>query len=71
MLIVDDDEFVRALLSRLLTDEGFRCTTAAGGAEARARLAHERFGMALVDVMMPGESGLDLVGDLLAQFLDA
>ena len=53
VLIVDDDEFVRALLSRLLTGEGFRCTTARGGAEARARLAHDRFGMALVDVMMP------------------
>ncbi|MGH6858431.1 MAG: response regulator, partial [Methylocella sp.] len=38
LLIVDDDRRIRALLSRVLSDEGYRVTTAADAAEAMARL---------------------------------
>jgi signal transduction histidine kinase len=69
-LIVDDDGAVVDVLSRLLTREGYRCTAAGSAEEARARLSESEFAMALVDVMMPGESGLELAADMLADHPD-
>lgn len=64
ILIVDDDERLRQLIGRFLREEGFRVTMAENADEARKRLAGVRFDLMVVDVMMPGESGLDLVRDL-------
>jgi two-component system phosphate regulon response regulator OmpR len=64
LLIVDDDARLRELLRRYLSENGFRVTTAADGAEARARLASFAFDLVVLDVMMPGESGLELTRDL-------
>jgi DNA-binding NtrC family response regulator len=69
-LIVDDDEQSAQLLDRLLSREGYHCTLASDAAQARARLAEREFAVALVDVMMPGESGLELVDDMLDQHAD-
>ncbi|HJU17464.1 MAG TPA: response regulator [Stellaceae bacterium] len=60
LLVVDDDARLRALLQRYLSDNGFRVTLAADAAEARAALVHFAFDLVVLDVMMPGESGLDL-----------
>jgi two-component system, OmpR family, phosphate regulon response regulator OmpR len=60
ILIVDDDDRIRTLLSRFLHDNGYRVTTADHAAEARARLAGLTFDLIVLDVMMPGENGLDL-----------
>jgi len=64
LLVVDDDVRLLELLRRYLSDNGFRVTTAADGAEARANLASFAFDLVVLDVMMPGESGLDLSRDL-------
>jgi two-component system phosphate regulon response regulator OmpR len=64
LLVVDDDARLRELLRRYLTDQGFRVTTAGDAAEARARLASIAFDLVVLDVMMPGESGLDLTRSL-------
>jgi two-component system phosphate regulon response regulator OmpR len=64
LLVVDDDARLRELLRRYLTDQGFRVTTAGDAAEARARLASIAFDLLVLDVMMPGESGLDLTRSL-------
>ncbi|MGC6484595.1 MAG: response regulator [Candidatus Puniceispirillales bacterium] len=64
ILIIDDDERLRLLIGRFLREDGFRVTLAANAAEARQRLEGVRFDLMVVDVMMPGESGLDLVRDL-------
>src|SRR5580658_7216351 len=56
LLVVDDD----ARLRRYLSDSGFRVTGAADAIEARAQLASFAFDLVVLDVMMPGESGLDL-----------
>jgi two-component system, OmpR family, phosphate regulon response regulator OmpR len=61
LLIVDDDRGIRDLLSRFLTREGYRVTTANTAAEARAKLDGLRFDLLILDVMMPGETGFDLV----------
>jgi two-component system phosphate regulon response regulator OmpR len=60
VLVVDDDQRIRGLLSKYLTNNGFRVTQAADAAAARAALRGLQFDVIILDVMMPGESGLDL-----------
>ncbi len=60
LLVVDDDSRLCDLLRRYLADNGFRVTTAASAREARAQLSRFAFDLVILDVMMPGESGLDL-----------
>jgi two-component system phosphate regulon response regulator OmpR len=67
LLVVDDDARLRELLRRYLSDNGFRVTVAADAREARANLASFAFDLIVLDVMMPGESGLDLTRELRAQ----
>jgi two-component system phosphate regulon response regulator OmpR len=67
LLVVDDDRRIRVLLLRFLLLEGYRVTTADTAADARAKLASLSFDLLIVDVMMPGESGLALVQDLRAR----
>jgi two-component system phosphate regulon response regulator OmpR len=66
LLVVDDDARLRDLLRRYLSDSGFRVTGAADALEARAQLASFAFDLIVLDVMMPGESGLDLTRALRA-----
>ena len=64
LLVVDDDERLRALLQRYLATSGYRVSAAAGAAEARQLMANMEFDLLVLDVMMPGESGLDFARDL-------
>jgi two-component system, OmpR family, phosphate regulon response regulator OmpR len=64
ILVVDDDARLRALLSRYLGGEGFRVTTAETAADARDKLRFMHPDMLVLDVMMPGESGLTLTESL-------
>src|ERR1700723_3399506 len=66
LLVVDDDARLRDLLRRYLSDSGFRVTGAADAKEARVQLASFAFDLIVLDVMMPGESGLDLTRALRA-----
>jgi len=59
VLVVDDDRRLREVLARFLTGSGFRVTTAASAAEARAKTENLVFDALVLDVMMPGESGFD------------
>jgi DNA-binding response OmpR family regulator len=70
VLIVDDDPVLAAVLESLLKPEGYHCTLAANAAEARRLTSENAYALALVDVMMPGESGLELVADLLGKYRD-
>ena len=60
ILVVDDDQRLRTLLQRYLAEHGFRVSTAETAAEARDRLRFLEPDLLVLDVMMPGESGLDL-----------
>jgi len=66
LLVIDDDVRLRDLLRRYLSDSGFRVTGAADATEARAQLASFAFDLIVLDVMMPGENGLDLTRALRA-----
>jgi len=60
ILVVDDDARIRDLLRRYLTEQGFRAVVAGSAEEARGLLASMTFDLAVLDVMMPGESGIRL-----------
>lgn len=64
VLVVDDDRRLRELLSRYLTDNGFRVSTAKDTQEARIALDVLQFDGLIVDVMMPGENGFDFAQHL-------
>jgi two-component system phosphate regulon response regulator OmpR len=58
LLVIDDDRRIRTLLTRFLGSNGFRVTAAESAEEARRQLASLAFDLLVVDVMMPGENGL-------------
>ncbi len=64
ILVVDDDTRLRELLHKYLTEQGFRITAAQDAADARAKLASFDFDLIVLDIMMPGESGLELTQGL-------
>jgi two-component system OmpR family response regulator len=67
ILIVDDHRELRELVSRALTREGFRVSTAADGRAMRQALADSRIDLILLDLMLPGEDGLALCRGLRTQ----
>lgn len=64
ILVVDDDARLRKLLARYLAEHGFLVATAENAADARSKLASFTFDLIVLDLMMPGESGLSLAADL-------
>ena len=62
ILVVDDDERLRILLSRYIDDNNMRATMAADTDQARRLMAVFLFDMLVIDIMMPGESGIDFAG---------
>ncbi|HTZ72257.1 MAG TPA: response regulator transcription factor [Acetobacteraceae bacterium] len=66
ILVVDDDTRLRGLISRYLAENGFRVSTAGNAAEARDKLGFLQPDAMVLDVMMPGESGLSLTASLRA-----
>ncbi len=67
ILVVDDDARLRSLLQRFLSEAGFRVTTADSAEQARDRLRFLQPDLMVLDVMMPGESGLSLTQSLKAE----
>ena len=59
VLIIDDDDRIRALLKKYLSEHGYRTSAAQNASEARRIMAAVDFDVIIVDVMMPGESGFD------------
>lgn len=64
ILIVDDDRRIRQLLQKFLSENGYRTSMAGDAREAREKLKNLVFDLIVLDVMMPGETGLDLTKDL-------
>jgi putative two-component system response regulator len=61
LLVVDDDEALRNWAERVMQDRGYACQGAANARDARELLAHSAYELVLLDVNMPGESGIDLL----------
>lgn len=64
ILVVDDDERLRTLLAKFLRDKGFMVTTASRASDAREKMKSLAFDLIILDLMMPGETGLEFATDL-------
>jgi CheY-like chemotaxis protein len=61
ILVVDDEEEIRKILSRILEKEGFRVITAPDGEQAQRRICFDAPDIVLLDVRMPGLSGMEVL----------
>ena len=67
VLVVDDDDRLRTLLAKYLGDNGLIVTPADGAEEARRRMQSLTFDIIVLDLMMPGETGLEFAEKLRSQ----
>jgi DNA-binding NtrC family response regulator len=70
ILVVDDDDPVRVMLARLLRTQGHTVMQAASAAEARALFDTVRPDLVISDIVMPGESGIELRRGILDRWPD-
>lgn len=61
VLVVDDEETICDLIYEELTEAGYGCDVAPNSDEALAKLKTENFDLALLDIILPGTSGMDLL----------
>jgi two-component system phosphate regulon response regulator PhoB len=64
ILVVEDERDIAALVAYHLTREGYRVRTAESGAEALQAVSHERPDLVILDLMLPGFSGYDILAEL-------
>ncbi|MDQ6978769.1 MAG: response regulator, partial [Mariprofundaceae bacterium] len=64
ILLIDDDRELCALLGRFLEGDGFTVSLAHDGIEGLAKIQQASYDLAVLDVMMPGKSGMDLLREL-------
>lgn len=70
VLVVDDEPYVCEVLSRWLVDEGYDCETVFDAEQALAALEQNRYELVLLDVNLPGMSGVDLLARIRDDFAD-
>jgi putative two-component system response regulator len=70
ILIVDDEMRVREILSRKLTDDGYNCLTAPDGNAALKMLKNDQVELVLLDVMMPGKAGPEVLKEIKSRYPD-
>ncbi len=70
ILIVDDEEAIRGILSRKLESDGYHCEVAANGKEALWKAFMKDFDLVLMDIKMPGLSGMDALPQFAANHPD-
>ncbi|MBM2838754.1 MAG: transcriptional regulatory protein, partial [Deltaproteobacteria bacterium] len=64
ILVVDDDLHVRMMLEAILESEGYSVVLAQSGPEALAMMKEEQPSLVLLDYMMPGMNGLDVLREI-------
>jgi len=70
VLVVDDEPQVREVLSRYLLSQGYECSTAHDGTSALRAAETEQPHIVLLDISMPGKSGIDVLKELQARYPD-
>ena len=67
ILIVDDDDRIRELVKQYLNENDYLVTTANSAEDAKEKVNIIKFDIIILDIMMPGQSGLDFTNDYLAK----
>ena len=70
VLVIDDEEIMREVMARLLTDEGYDVKTAVNGEEGLKLLSESTFDLVLLDLMLPGMGGLAALKEIAQTFPD-
>jgi len=70
ILIVDDEHYIRDIVSRWLEDEGYECVCAANVDEAWKILEEDTFSLMLLDIMMPEKAGVVLLHKIRENHMD-
>jgi putative two-component system response regulator len=68
LLIVDDDEALRRWAERVVRDQGYTCHSACDASAVRGQLAQSTYQLALLDVNMPGETGIELLSHIRCDY---
>ena len=63
ILVVDDDNGIRNLVKKFLEDNNYLVNTAANSEEAQKKIKIIKFDLIILDIMMPGQSGLDFISE--------
>ena len=66
ILIVDDEPAARKLITRILTEEGYQCEEADSAAQVLDRLRSSKAELVILDIRMPGKSGIELLPEIKA-----
>jgi len=67
ILLVEDEDFIRELYTRQLTKAGFAVKSAVDGQSGLDTLKNEQFDLLLLDIMLPGMNGLQLLREFKTQ----
>ena len=70
ILIVDDEKMILAMQKRYLEDEHYQCFTADSYSAALIVLEQDKIDLALLDINMPGQSGVELLKEIKKQYPD-
>lgn len=70
VMVVDDEARVREIVSRRLAEAGYECTTASDGNSALKKLKSEPIDLVLLDINMPGKSGVEVLKEIQAKHPD-
>ncbi len=70
ILIVDDEEAIRKLLHQKLSSEGYQCLEAGSAGQALDNLRSNAVGLVILDIKMPGKSGIELLPEIKASYPD-
>jgi putative two-component system response regulator len=70
ILVVDDEQALRRWSERVLSDHGYECEGASDAQDAREHLKDGAFQLALLDINMPGESGMQLLSHVRSEYPD-
>ena len=70
ILLVDDEAMIRRLLSQKLSAEGYRCEQAANAEQALEKLEEDSIELVILDIRMPGKSGVELLSEIKAKYPD-
>ncbi len=68
ILIIEDDTYINHLIAKALTQEGYSCKQAFSGTEGLLYAGNERFSLVILDLMLPGMNGEELLPKLCKEF---